>query len=77
MMLPPFSKFIEEFDHDKFAYDLKQIASSDLSQSNNLFSQQQYDFLCKTSSTMAIALLQQYHQWLAEQLSQQYPAEHN
>lgn len=68
MLLPPFSAFIEQFDLTKFSYDLKEFAPQDLKKQSSLFSQEQYQFLCETASAMSIALLQQYHQWLAEQI---------
>lgn len=68
MTLPPFSEFAQSIDFEKFGYDIERLAPKDLLQSSNLFTQEQYDFMCKTMVTMNLAIFQQYHQWLTEQL---------
>lgn len=68
MYLPPFLEFVNSVDLSKLSYDLESIASIDLKKSSNLFTQEQYQFLTETMAAMSLSLLQQYHQWLAEQL---------
>ena len=68
MKLPPFSDFQENVNFDELGYDIEQFAPNSLKNPNPLFTQEQYLFLCQTMATMNIAMLQQYHSWLAEQL---------
>ena len=70
VVLPSFKDFINSVDMDKFSYDLAASASPDLKNASKLFSQEQYEFVTKTFATMSLALLQQYHTWLSEQLSE-------
>lgn len=68
MELPPFPAFVQSVDFDKLKYDLSMFATPDLKKSSDLFTQDQYTFLLNSFTTMSISLLQQYHQWLSEQL---------
>lgn len=68
MNLPAFSEFTRSIDFQKLAYDLESFATPDLKKSSDLFSQEQYAFLTNSFTTMSLALLQQYHQWLSVQL---------
>lgn len=70
MKLPPFSDFKNGFDHEKFAYDLKSSAGPMLFDSSDLFTQEQYTFLTQTVAAMSLTLLQQYHEWLNQQISE-------
>ena len=68
MKLPAFANFIQSIDFEKFSYDLAEMASKELKEPSNLFTADQYRFLTNTVATMSLALLQQYHQWIAERL---------
>ena len=68
MKLPPFSKFSETVDFDKMGYDIEQLSPPALRKPSSLFTQEQYTFMCQTMATMNLAMLQQYHQWLSEQI---------
>lgn len=68
MKLPPFSDFTNSLDMDKISYDLEAFSPMELKQASSLFTQEQYSFIAKTIVTMNFAFLQQYHQWLIEQL---------
>ena len=68
MKLPPFSEFAKSFDFEKMGYDMQHVSPPALKNSSSLFTQKQYDFMCQTMAAMNFAMLQQYHQWLAEQL---------
>ncbi len=68
MSLPPFSEFAKNVDFKKFSYDVDRLAPQELKESSSLFTQAQYDFMCRTMATMYLAIFQQYHQWLSEQL---------
>lgn len=68
MKLPPFSEFAKSFNLEKMRYDMQYVSSPDLKDSSSLFTQKQYNFMCQTMATMNFAMLQQYHQWLAEQI---------
>ena len=70
MKLPPFSDFANSLDMDKISYDLEAFSPTELKQASSLFTQEQYSFIAKTIVTMNLAFLQQYHQWLIEQLSE-------
>lgn len=70
MNVPPFSEFVKCFDFDKLRYDLTSTAPQILKESNDLFTEEQYKFLTSTAATMMMALLQQYHQWFSEKLSE-------
>lgn len=63
-----FSDFEKNLDFEKLAYDMSRIAPDELNQSSGLFSQEQYEFLTKTTAVMVISLLRQYHEWLNETL---------
>jgi hypothetical protein len=67
--LPPFSEFLSQLNVDSFSYDIAQFAPEDLKDSSDLFAEEQYAFLMKSYSAMALALLQSYHLWLRETLS--------
>lgn len=67
--LPPFSDFLSQLNVDSFSYDIAQFAPEDLKDSSDLFTEEQYAFLMKSYSAMALALLQSYHLWLRETLS--------
>jgi len=66
--LPPFSDFIKQLDFNTFSYDLNSFASKRLKEPSDSFTQEQYDFMTATCSALSLALLQAYHQWIAEQL---------
>lgn len=68
MKIPPFADFKQSIDFEKLTYDLTAIATQELKESSTLFTADQYRFLTSTVATMSLALFQQYHQWLAEQL---------
>lgn len=68
MKLPPFSEFSKSVDFEKMGYDMQRFSPQALRNSSSLFTQDQYTFMCQTMATMNQAMLQQYHQWLAEQL---------
>ncbi len=69
MKLPPFSEFAKSFNFEKMGYDIQCFSPPALKNSSSLFTQEQYTFMCETMMTMNLAMLQQYHQWLAEQLA--------
>lgn len=68
MNLPSFDKFKESIDFDKLDYDIERHSTPLLKQSSSLFTQEQYTFICQTMAALNLAMLQQYHQWLSEQL---------
>lgn len=68
MKIPPFVAFKQSLDIDKFTYDLTAMASQELKGPSEFFTADQYRVLTNTVATMSLALLQQYHQWLAEQI---------
>lgn len=68
MKIPPFADFKQRIDFEKLGYDLAAMATKELKEPSNLFNAEQYRFLTSTVATMSLALLQQYHQRLAEQL---------
>nr|DAZ57655.1 MAG TPA: hypothetical protein [Caudoviricetes sp.] len=45
---------------------MSKLADKSLLQSSDLFTQEQYDFLTKTTAVMLLGLLRQYHEWLNE-----------
>lgn len=61
-----FSDFQKSINFDKLDYDMSKMADKSLLQSSDLFTQEQYDFLTKTTSVMLLGLLRQYHEWLNE-----------
>lgn len=68
MKIPSFDEFKKNIDFEKFSYDLTAMATQELKKPSDLFSADQYRFLTSTVATMSLALIQQYHQWLSEQL---------
>lgn len=68
MKIPPFADFVQSFDFEKLNYDLDAMSEKELKKPTDLFTTEQYRFLTSTVAAMSLALLQQYHQWLAEQL---------
>lgn len=61
-----FSDFQKSINFDKLDYDMSKLADKSLLQSSDLFTQEQYDFLTKTTDVMLLGLLRQYHEWLNE-----------
>jgi hypothetical protein len=61
-----FSDFQKSINFDKLDYDMSKLADKSLLQSSDLFTQEQYDFLTKTTAVMLLGLLRQYHEWLNE-----------
>ena len=61
-----FSDFQKSINFDKLDYDMSKLADKSLLQSSYLFTQEQYDFLTKTTAVMLLGLLRQYHEWLNE-----------
>ena len=61
-----FSDFQKSINFDKLDYDMSKLADKSLLQSSDLFTQEQYDFLTKTTAVMILGLLRQYHEWLNE-----------
>lgn len=61
-----FSDFQKSINFDKLNYDMLKMADKSLLQSSDLFTQEQYDFLTKTTAVMLLGLLRQYHEWLNE-----------
>lgn len=61
-----FSDFQKSINYDKLDYDMSKLADKSLLQSSDLFTQEQYDFLTKTTAVMLLGLLHQYHEWLNE-----------
>ena len=61
-----FSDFQKSINFDKLNYDMSKMANKSLLQSSDLFTQEQYDFLTKTTAVMILGLLRQYHEWLNE-----------
>lgn len=61
-----FSDFQKSLNFDKLNYDMSKIADESLLQPSDLFTQEQYDFLTKTTAVMLLGLLRQYHEWLNE-----------
>lgn len=61
-----FSDFQKSINFDKLNYDMSKMADKSLLQSSDLFTQEQYDFLTKTTAVMLLGLLRQYHEWLNE-----------
>lgn len=53
---------------DKYVYDLAACAAPELKELSQDFTQAQYTLICQTVAAHSLALLQQYHQWLAERL---------
>ena len=51
---------------NKLDYDMSKLADKSLLQSSDLFTQEQYNFLTKTTAVMLLGLLRQYHEWLNE-----------
>lgn len=70
MEIPPFSDFVRSVDFNKLSYDLESIAPAELKESSSLFTEAQYSFISNTVAAMSLSLLQQYHQWLAEQIAE-------
>lgn len=70
MKLPTFDEFIDSVNMNELSYDLSRFATDELKKTNSLFTKEQNDFLSATIVTMLYAFLQQYHQWLSEQLSE-------
>lgn len=69
MNLPTFTEFSENLDFEKLEYDMERLSPPELKKPSSLFSEEQYAFICQTIVTMNLAMLQQYHQWLAEQFA--------
>ena len=69
MDFPAFSEFSKTVDLEKLGYDIERLSPPALKNPSSLFTQKQYTFMSQTIATMNLAILQQYHQWLAEQLS--------
>lgn len=61
-----FSDFQKSINYDKLDYDMSKLADKSLLQSSDLFTQEQYVFLTKTTAVMLLGLLRQYHEWLNE-----------
>jgi hypothetical protein len=61
-----FSDFQKSINFDKLDYDMSKLADKSLLQSSDLFTQEQYNFLTKTTAVMLLGLLRQYHEWLNE-----------
>jgi hypothetical protein len=61
-----FSDFQKSINFNKLDYDMSKMADKSLLQSSDLFTQEQYDFLTKTTAVMLLGLLRQYHEWLNE-----------
>lgn len=61
-----FSDFQKSINFDKLDYDMSKLADKSLLQSSVLFTQEQYNFLTKTTAVMLLGLLRQYHEWLNE-----------
>lgn len=61
-----FSDFQKSINFNKLDYDMSKLADKPLLQSSDLFTQEQYDFLTKTTAVMLLGLLRQYHEWLNE-----------
>lgn len=61
-----FSDFQKSINFDKLDYDMSKLADKSLLQSSDLFTEEQYDFLTKTTAVMLLGLLRQYHEWLNE-----------
>ncbi len=72
MNLPSFEEYRKQFNFDKLSYDLQRYAPEMLKQSSDLFSQDQWDFLMASLVSVNLALLQNYHEWLAEMLRQSH-----
>lgn len=70
MYLPPFDVFWKAIDQNKLEYDLTMFTPAEMRDCHNPFTSEQYDLLVMTSLTMMRTLLFQYHQWLAERLSE-------
>ena len=70
-----FSEFVKQFNWNSFSYDLEKYSPDALKQSSDLFTQDQYSFLMQSCSTMFLAILRSYHEWLAEQLRTSHPGE--
>lgn len=61
-----FSDFQKSINFDKLNYDMAKMADKSLLQSSDLFTQEQYNFLAKTTAVMILGFLRQYHEWLNE-----------
>lgn len=61
-----FSDFQKSINFNKLDYDMSKLADKSLLQSSDLFTQEQYDFLTKTTAVMLLGLLRQDHEWLNE-----------
>lgn len=66
--LPSFEEFSSQINMDKFSYDLERMAPDALRHSSDLFTEEQYCFMTQSIMAVQFALLQQYHEWLSEQL---------
>lgn len=69
MKIPIFADFLSSINLNSLNYDIDKFAPSVLQNPTDTFTKEQYEFLCKTNVTMMLALLQQYHEWLAKEIA--------
>lgn len=67
MKMPSFDEFLDSLDMQKVMYDIKAKLSPTYKDPS--FTEDQNLFIFEMITAISAALLQQYHQWLAEQLS--------
>lgn len=68
MTIPSFADFLSSLNLNSINYDIDKFSTTDLKSPTNAFTVEQYKMLCSTDITIALALLQQYHEWLEKQL---------
>ena len=68
MNIPAFSEFLSSVNLNTLNYDIDKIAPISLKNPTDIFTKEQYKFLCSTDITIVLALLQQYHDWLVKEL---------
>ncbi len=67
-MVPSFQDFVNSFSQEKLDYDLRRFGGEKLNELKNPFAVEQYRFLMKSAVAISLALMTQYHEWLAEEL---------
>lgn len=72
MKLPPFEDFKKQINFDTLAYDVQRFSCGAFNSPSDLFTQEQFSFLTLACASMSSALLQSYHEWLAETLQSSF-----
>lgn len=68
MEIPSFFEFSNQFDFEKFAYDISQSGCIDALGGSDLFTNEQYEMVTSIFAKVSISVLTQYHNWLRENL---------